>query len=81
MSKYIALKAYLQTSRKREITLSFEEIARIINNALPISAFKYSEWWANENPTQTMHSQCNAWQEAGFKAFPDLQSKSVIFKK
>lgn len=48
--KYTPLEHYLHDlpASQRDVTLSFEQIERIINDKLPPSAYKYQEWWANE---------------------------------
>lgn len=45
------------------------------------SAFNYRQWWANEVPTEKSHSQSKAWMEAGYKAYPDMNNRTVVFKK
>lgn len=46
--KYAALQDYLKaiTSTREHVTLSFDEIEKIIGAALSRSAFTYREWWA-----------------------------------
>lgn len=48
--KYTPLEKYLRDipESQKEITLSFEQIERILNAKLPPSAFTYQAWWANE---------------------------------
>jgi hypothetical protein len=44
--KYTPLKHYLQDlpASQMEVTLSFEQIERILNDKLPPSAFQYQAW-------------------------------------
>ena len=48
--KYAPLEHYLRElpETQKEVTLSFEQIERILNDKLPASAYKYQAWWANE---------------------------------
>ena len=66
MSKYTPIKRYLAGIPKetKEITLSFNQFEKIIKNKLPISAFRYQEWWSNEE--SGTHVQAHAWMGAGW---------------
>jgi len=64
MSKYEPLGQYLKTQTSDSITVSFEEVATILDANLPRSAHTHPAWWAN-NPNG--HSHCRAWIEAGWK--------------
>ncbi len=33
---------------QKEVTMSFEQVERILNDKLPPSAYQYQAWWANE---------------------------------
>jgi hypothetical protein len=59
--KYTPLEEYLRDlpEGQREITLSFEQIERIINARLPPSAHGYQQWWANEK--EGNHVNPRAW--------------------
>ena len=48
--KYSPLEHYLHDlpASQKEVTLSFEQIERILNDKLPASAYEYQAWWANE---------------------------------
>jgi len=40
-------------TNQKEVTLTFDQIERILNDKLPSSAYQYQAWWANEkNPHQ-----------------------------
>ncbi len=64
---------------KTEITLSFEQIEKIIGHALPKSASKHHhQWWAN----QAGGSRAPHWRAAGFKvANVNFPSRLVHFER
>lgn len=65
--KYTPLENHLAglPSDKRDVTLSFEHIERIIKDKLPASATKHRAWWANEK--DGVHVSAHAWMDAGWK--------------
>ena len=65
--KYTPLENYLRKlpEGQREITLGFEQIEKIINARLPLSAYGYQQWWDHE--TEGNHINKRAWAEAGWK--------------
>ena len=67
MTKYEPLHDYL-TARQhmQRVRLTFAEVAAVIGDSLPESAFKYREWWANQTNT-TNRPQAAAWLAAGFE--------------
>ncbi|KOP23378.1 DNA-binding protein [Hapalosiphon sp. MRB220] len=77
-SKYQPLLEYLQTSDCPEITLSFTEIEKLINNTLPNSAKKERRWWGNR---KTGSAQASAWMKAGYVVEPNLETETVTFRK
>ena len=50
---------------QKEVTLSFEQVERILNDRLPPSAFQYQEWWNYEKHPR--HPQKQAIANAGWK--------------
>ncbi len=65
--KYTPLEHYLRyiPEAQKEVTLSFEQIERILNDKLPASAYEHQAWWANEkHPHQ---SEKQAIMNAGWK--------------
>jgi len=66
MSKYTPLKTYLKDLPPEtcDITLSFDQIERIINDRLPVSASQHVAWWENE--LEGSHVQAHAWMDAGW---------------
>ncbi len=77
MSKYSSLSNYLIASGKKDITLTFSDIERVLGFKLPQSAYTYHAWWANGG-----HSQSDAWLGAGYKVERiDLEARKVGFSK
>lgn len=66
-SKYAPLESRLlaESQTTKELTLSFAEIEKSINAALPQSARKYRQWWSNQTDVKT-RPQSRAWLSAGF---------------
>lgn len=64
MTKYQPLREYLaERQHMSRVRMTFAEVAAVIGEALPPSAFKYREWWSDT----TNRSQAAAWMDAGFK--------------
>jgi hypothetical protein len=61
------------------LILGFAEIEGILDRDLPRSARDYVEWWGNEDPNATQHSQSRAWTRLGLTAQPDLAAETVTF--
>lgn len=76
MGKYSPLKQYFLGLDQAKIRLSFGDIAKIIGDSLPKSAYSYRSWWGNHS----YNSQAKAWLGAGFQVEElDLSSQSVLF--
>ncbi|EOR24345.1 hypothetical protein A499_08362 [Niallia nealsonii AAU1] len=59
-----------------QITLTFEELEKILRNKLPESALVYDAYWRNDKT----HSQARAWMKAGWKTInPNPQEKKITF--
>lgn len=81
MSKYDSLYNYLRKCDSL-VTLSFNEIERIIGCELPLSAKKYEWWWTNEDVDTTRHVHCKSWQNAGYKqVYVDFNKGYVTFER
>ena len=67
MAKYDPLKEYLVNlpENQNEITLSFEQIEKIIRDKLPPAAYRHRAWWSNEK--HGVHVNAHAWMDAGWK--------------
>ena len=81
MSKYDPLYRFLCQTIQRTVTLTFEQLERILGFALPKTARARVQWWANETGADTRHIQCKAWASAGFAAHPNLTAAKVTFSK
>jgi hypothetical protein len=78
--KYTPFQKYLEgiPSSRRNITIPFDQIERIIRAQLPKSAGTYQEWWSNESTGS--HVQSHAWMNAGWRVDSvDLSAKWVRF--
>ena len=64
--KYTPLENYLRDlpESQREVTLGFDQIEKILNSKLPLSANEQS-WWDHE--TEGNHRNTRAWANAGWK--------------
>lgn len=78
MRKYAPLMLFLDKCNEKEITLSYEEIEKIIGDELPKTAYRKFEWWSNNDNT---HTQSAAWSDVGYKTGNILLGKSVTFCK
>ncbi|MBE7435437.1 MAG: hypothetical protein HS100_16095 [Anaerolineales bacterium] len=77
--KYLKLEHFLRDlpPSQNEVTLSFEQVERIIGNTLPPSAYKYQAWWANSRGS---HVEAEAWLNAGWRVETvNLREKWVRF--
>lgn len=80
MGKYEPLAERLREHQGDNWTASFEEIERVLGFALPPSARRYREWWANQRGSG--HSQTKGWQGAGWQVSQvDLDSERVTFRR
>lgn len=55
--------------RGDELNMTFDEIERVLGEALPPSAYKHRAWWGNEDPHKTVLRGKRAWLLAGFRAY------------
>ncbi len=75
MSKYSGIAEYLKR-RDKELTLTFEDIAVLVDGGLPSSAFEYNAWWAND----PSHVQAKVWLDAGWETRAlNLISRRITF--
>jgi hypothetical protein len=76
MSKYEPLRRYLEAAGDQPLTMTFGEVALIVD-VLPPSAFRHREWWSN-NPKTT--APRNAWLPAGRRiSAVDMKGQLVSF--
>lgn len=77
MSKYEPLGDYLRAHSDR-VTLSFDDIADIIGDTLPDSAYRHKAWWANE--AEGKHVEAASWMDEGFRTEAlSLADETVTF--
>lgn len=77
---YAPLERYLRDlpGDHEEITISFEQIERILNVPLPPSAYQDHAWWGNQK--QGTQVEAIAWMDAGWMVDTvDLHEKWVKF--
>ncbi|MGC4251057.1 MAG: hypothetical protein QM605_06180 [Sphingobium sp.] len=78
MAKYDALRDYLKESGAQRLRIPLFFVEQMVG-ALPSSAYRRSEWWANEDADHTRHVQCKAWRDAGYRAQFDQAGRAVTF--
>jgi hypothetical protein len=79
MSKYQPLTEFLKRKPSETVRLSFGEIARLIGQPLPDSAYQHREWWSN-NPSG--HSHARAWVNAGWRSEQvDMEGRTLVFRR
>lgn len=75
---YLKLAVYLQNCGYDEITLTFDQVEEIIEKTLPTSAYRYNEWWSNN---EKQHSHC-VWLQVNYKtSHVNLTQKTVMFRR
>ncbi len=76
---YKGLRDYLSSNSEHELTLTYDQIERILGRPLPGSAHgpHKRQWWANT----TTHSQARSWLEAGRRARIDVANERVVFTR
>jgi len=78
MAKYDPLFEYLCKAGDGSVTLTFDEIERVVGS-LPASATRYPTWWANEAGTGS-HVQARAWLNSGREVESvDMAARRVRF--
>ena len=78
MRKYDPLMMFLDKSGKGELTLSYKEIERIIDNVLPPTAYTNINWWNNNDIT---HTQSAAWSDVGYRTCNIRLGEAITFMK
>ncbi|HYJ83234.1 MAG TPA: type II toxin-antitoxin system VapB family antitoxin [Allosphingosinicella sp.] len=80
MGKYEPLAVSLQDRDKDEWSATFGQIEKVLGFALPPSARRYREWWANQRGQG--HSQARGWQDAGWQVWKvDLAGERATFRR
>lgn len=79
MTKYSSLTTFLASRTQPKISMSFEDIERIVGSKLPQSAFNHRAWWSN-NPTNSVMTK--AWLAAGFRSEDvDMTARRLVFSR
>jgi hypothetical protein len=79
VATYDSLKEALR-GQGPQVTLTFEEIARILPGGLPPSAYRHREWWSNQHAGS--HVQVRGWTGAGYRvASVSLTVRTVVFER
>lgn len=80
MSKYDPLQQHLEALTSTEITLTFQEIERIIGANMEPSARTYLRSWDNTGGSSAVRQ--NSWLDAGWKTvMVDLENEKVKFHR
>lgn len=75
--KYDPLGTFLENSGSDKISLSFEQIERMIDGLLPASARKYDVWWSN---SPVLGRQNEVWLKRGWlTADVNLKARTIRF--
>lgn len=79
MSKYDKLRDFLNKQTNSSQKMTFSEIEEILGIPLPISAYKYQQWWGNAPiPSRQSHAWVSiGWETEGI----DLAGKKVTFRQ
>jgi hypothetical protein len=70
------LERHLQEVGRPRIEMTFAEVAEVIGERLPGSAYQYPAWWSSD----PKHSQ-STWLDADYTATPNLTAQKVTFTK
>lgn len=76
MSRYEQLTPLLLSSSDAQVSLSFDELDKIVAGGLPNSAKQYGAWWANNAASQP---HAKFWLDAGRRASPDFKGNRTVF--
>ena len=78
-SKYHPLYAYLRDHAQDEVTLTFNQIEKLIGSPLPEGAKIERGWWGNRKEGS---AHAKSWRTAGFQVKAlDLERHKVVFAK
>lgn len=80
MSKYAPLADYLRNLDRSEVTLSFDEIERLLGFRLPPTAGRFRPYWSNSGVKDGHPGRL--WREAGWRQIRlDLTGRHVSFRR
>ncbi len=76
-TKYYNLYVHLRNCGEDQVVLTFDELERLIDDRLPLSAFEGRGFWSNRRRGAV---QASAWMEAGYHVIEvDLKAQRVRF--
>jgi hypothetical protein len=77
-SKYAKLATLLGASGANVVELTFAEVASVVPDGLPESAFRYRTWWTSN--TDASPQSRHGWTRAGYRVSQvDLANRVVTF--
>ena len=79
--KYSPLHKYLENRYADVIVLTFGQIEDLLGFMLPQLAHTHPDWWTLGEPNEDGPRHSDAWTLAGRTATPNLQARTVIFKR
>jgi len=74
--QYQRLERHLRAAGRPRIEMTFAEVAQVIGEKLPPSAYQYPAWWGSD----PKHTQA-VWLDVGYTASPNLTAQKVVFTK
>jgi len=74
--QYKRLEQHLRADARPRIEMTFADVARVIGEQLPHSAYQHSAWWGSD----PKHTQA-VWLDAGYVASPNLRAERVTFTR
>lgn len=80
--KYKPLYNFLSQRSEDKVSLTFSEIESILGFSLPVSAYKFASFWANNENGQ--HHHCRAWLDAGYRTVDvskNLIDQHIFFER
>lgn len=80
--KYDELRRALAGCGEESVTLSFDELDRIVGGGLPWTARRRASWWSNDASDATCKSHVRAWRAAGYIVVQaDLRGRVATFRR
>lgn len=74
--QYQRLERHLRAAGRPRVEMTFAEVAQVIGERLPDSAYQHPAWWGSDPG----HTQ-SVWLDAGYTASPNLTAQKVTFTK
>jgi hypothetical protein len=74
--QYERVERHLRAVGRPRIEMTFDEVAKVIGEQLPRSAYQHPAWWGSD----PKHTQA-VWLDAGYVASPNLKDERVIFTR